>query len=315
MKKLAIGGTVDKNKKISDKALNEVRQALVGRITKWTAHEEQVKLPIPGMEFHKYTSPTVPTNALHEPSICLIVQGSKRVQLNEAEYVYDANHYLFTSVNLPIIATIVEASPKVPFFGITWTLDLGVAAQLIADSGLPPKRNKQTESGVALGVVTPELLNIYVRVLDMLDTPEDIPILAPLIHKELLYRLLIGDQGDRLRQITKTESHSQQISKAIDWLLAHHSEKVRMEELASDVGMSKSTFNHHFRAVTAMSPLQFQKWMRLHEARRLMISENQDAAGAALLVGYESPSQFSREYSRQFGAPPKQDIKNLQQLH
>ena len=306
---------MNRKQKILNKDLTEVRHALVGRISKWTANEEQVKLPIPGMEFHKYTSPTVPTNALHEPSICLVVQGVKRVQLNEAEYVYDANHYLFTSVNLPIIATIIEASPQAPFFGITWTLDLGVAAQLIADSGLPPQRNRQTESGVALGAVTPELLNIYIRILDMLDIPEDIPILSPMIHKELLYRLLTGDQGDRLRQITKTESHSLQISKAIDWLLTHYNETVRMEELASDVGMSKSTFNHHFRAVTAMSPLQFQKWIRLHETRRLMISENQDAAGAALRVGYESPSQFSREYSRQFGAPPKQDIKNLQQIH
>ncbi len=305
---------MNRNHTMSNKGIYDVRQILVNRIAKWTLNLEQVVLPIPGMEFHKYTSPTVPVNALHEPSICLVVQGSKRVQLNEAEYVYDANHYLLTSVNLPIIASIIEASPEMPFFGITWTLDLRIAAQLIADSDLPPQRITKTESGVGLGAVTPELLDIYIRVLDMLDTPEDIPILSPLIHKELLYRLLIGDQGDRLRQITQAESHSQQISKAIDWLLAHYNESVKMEKLAARIGMSKSTFNHHFRLVTAMSPLQFQKWMRLHEARKLMLSEHQDAASAALMVGYESPSQFSREYSRQFGAPPKQDIQRLRQM-
>ena len=297
----------------SHTALDDIRRNLVTRIADRTGNLDQVELPIPGMAFHRYTSPTLPVNALHVPSMCLVVQGAKRVCLNEAEYIYDANHYLFTSVNLPIIASIVEASPETPFFGITWELDLVVAAQLIADSDLPSGRGSKTESGVALGAVTPELLNVYVRALDMLDTPEDIPILAPLIHKELLYRLLVGDQGNRLRQITRAESHSRQISKAIDWLLAHYNETIKMEDLASRIGMSKSTFNQHFRSVTEMSPLQFQKWMRLHEARRLMLSENQDAASAALLVGYESPSQFSREYSRQFGAPPKQDIKNLQQ--
>lgn len=300
------------NLKPSNEALDQIRQNLVKRIGQWISNEEMVELPIPGMEFHKYTNPTIPVNALHEPSICLVIQGSKRVQLNEVEYNYDANHYLFTSVNLPIIANIVEANPEVPFFGITWTLDLRVAAQLIADSDFPRKVSTHTKSAVALGSVNSALLNIYVRALDMLDTPEDIPILAPLLHKELLYRLLVGDQGDRLRQITKAESHSQQISKAIDWILEHYSKSLRMEELASYVGMSKSTFNQHFRSVTAMSPLQFQKWMRLHEARRLMLSENHDAASASLLVGYESPSHFSREYNRQFGAPPRQDIKNLQ---
>ena len=302
------------NQKIPNEAMNEARQAMATRIVKLTASEELAGVPVPGMEFHKYAKPTVPISALHKPSICLVVQGAKRVQLNEEIYVYDANHYLFTSVNLPIIADIIEASPEVPFLGITWELDLRVVAQLISDSDYPPQRNKQTESGVALGTVTTELLNTYIRVLDLLDTPEDIPILAPLIHKELIYRLLIGDQGGRLRQIVKAESHSQQISKAIDWLLEHYNEAVRMEKLASHIGMSTSAFNHHFRSVTAMSPLQFQKWMRLQEARRLMLSENEDAASAAMLVGYESPSQFSREYSRQFGAPPRRDIKRLQEM-
>ena len=297
---------------IPDQALNEIRQTLATRIAARTAHSEVLKSSIPGLELHTYTKPTVPVSALHKPSICLVIQGAKRVRLNRDEYIYDENHYLFTSVSLPIIANISEASPERPFLGVTWELDLRVVAQLIADRDLPPQRNTHIQPGVALCEVTPALLNTYVRVLDLLDTPEDIPILAPLVHKELLYRLLTGAQGDMLRQITKAESHSRHISKAIDWLLAHYDEAVRMEELASRVGMSSSSFHHHFRSVTAMSPLQFQKWTRLQEARRLMLADNKDAATAATLVGYESPSQFSREYSRQFGAPPMRDIKRLQ---
>lgn len=303
---------VSSNERTSSGALDEIRQALAARIAERTGSVELTGSPIPGLEFHRYTKPTVPVSALHKPSMCLVVQGAKRVQLNDDVFVYDANNYLFTSVSLPIIASIVEASPEVPFLGITWELDLRVVSQLIAESGVSGHSGGQTESGVALGAVTPALLNTYGRVLDLLDTPDDIPILAPLIHKELLYRLLVGDQGDRLRQIAQAESHSQQISRAIDWMLMHYDEAVRMDDLASHVGMSKSTFNHHFRLITAMSPLQFQKWMRLQEARRLMLSENLDAASASDRVGYESPSQFSREYSRQFGESPKRDIKKLQ---
>lgn len=298
---------------ISDN-LNDARQSLVKRMTQLASREEEVKLPIPGMEFHCYTKPTVPVSALHKPSICLVIQGAKRVQLNDDVYTYDANNFLFTSVTLPIIANITEASPENPFLGITWELDLRMVAQLVADSDLPMQNSEHTESGVTLGAVTPPLLSLYMRAIDLLDTPEDIPFIAPLIHKELLYRLLKGDQGDRLRQISMDESHSLQISKAIDWLVAHFNEPVRMEEVASLAGMSMSGFNKHFRAVTAMSPLQFQKWTRLQEARRLMLAENMDAANAAGLVGYDSPSQFSREYSRQFGAPPKRDIKQLQEI-
>lgn len=294
--------------------LDEARQSLVSRMSRLSAREEEIILPIPGMEFHRYTKPTVPVSALHKPSVCLVVQGGKRVQLNDEVYTYDANRFLFTSVTLPIIANITEASPETPFLGITWELDLRMIAQMVADSELPAPASDSTESGVALGAVTPALLNTYVRALELLDAPEDIPVLAPLIHKELLYRMLKGDQGERLRQISMAESHSLQISRAIDWLLAHYNESVRMEDVASHVGMSMSGFNKHFRSVTAMSPLQFQKWMRLQEARRLMLSENRDAANAATLVGYDSPSQFSREYSRQFGAPPKRDIKRLQEM-
>lgn len=296
---------------ISD--LQEAHLNLAAKVLKWTSTDQEVKIPIPGMEFHRYSTPTMPVSVVHKPSVCLVVQGSKQVQLNEDIYLYDANHYLFTSVNFPIIANIVEASPEVPFLGITWELDLQVVSQLIADSDLPASRSTRTERGVDLGEVTPELLNTYIRVLDLLETPDDIPYLAPLIHKELVYRLLTGAQGDRLRQVVSANSSSQQISQAVDWIISNFDKPVRGEELAARAGMSKSTFHEHFRSVTDMTPLQFQKWMRLQEARKLMLAEKMDVASAACRVGYESPSQFSREYSRQFGASPKRDIKRLQE--
>ena len=167
---------------------------------------------------------------------------------------------------------------------------------------------------MAVSEVSLPLLNAFQRLIDLLDQPEDIPILAPLIQREILYRLLMGEQGPRLRQMGAAGSQSHQIARAIDWLKANFSQPLRVDDLAAHARMSTSAFHHHFRALTAMSPLQFQKWLRLHEARRLMLTEHLDAATAAFQVGYESPSQFSREYNRLFGAPPLRDITSLRQL-
>ena len=167
---------------------------------------------------------------------------------------------------------------------------------------------------MATGEVTLPMLSTFQRLIELLDEPKDIPILAPIIQREIFYRLLVGDQGMRLRQTASAGSQSQQIARAIDWLKSNFTQPLRIEDLASQVNMSTSTFHHHFREVTAMSPLQYQKWLRLNEARRLLLAENQDATTAAFQVGYESPSQFSREYSRMFGAPPLRDITNLRQM-
>ncbi|TVM10014.1 AraC family transcriptional regulator, partial [Oceanidesulfovibrio indonesiensis] len=167
--------------------------------------------------------------------------------------------------------------------------------------------------GMAVSEVSKPLLDAFLRLLDLLDEPESVPILAPMVQREIAYRLLTGEQGARLRQIAAAGSHSQQIARTIDWLKENYSQQLKVEALAKQAGMSTSTFHHHFRSVTAMSPLQFQKWIRLHEARRLMLLDRLDATSAALQVGYESPSQFSREYSRLFGAPPLRDIKRLHQ--
>ena len=259
-------------------------------------------------------APTSTTSYMHEPSICLIAQGAKRVLLGDETYVYDAHHFLLASVDLPIMAQVLEASPEKPYLGLMLKLDPREIAQLMADSSLPPPRTQHEDRGMAVGELSEPLLCAFLRLLDLLEEPEHIPILAPLVQREILYRLLIGPQGPRLRQIGAAGCRSHQIARAIDWLKANFAQPLRIDDLATQVRMSTSAFHHHFRALTAMSPLQYQKWLRLHEARKLMLTERLDAANAAFQVGYESPSQFSREYSRLFGAPPLRDIRSLNHM-
>lgn len=293
--------------------LRIAREGLVEKVARWTEGHIRLQTAIPGLMLNRLEHPIEPTSYMHDPSICLIAQGAKRVLLGEDAYVYDAHHYLITSVGLPVMAQVLEASSETPYLGLKLSLDQRELAQLMVDSELPMTRPRQAERGMAVSEVSLPLVSAFGRLLDLLDTPEDIPILAPLIQREILYRLLMGEQGPRLRQIAAAGSHSHQIARAIDWLKENYTQALRVEELASQASMSASTFHHHFRTVTAMSPLQFQKWLRLHEARRLMLTEHMDATSVALEVGYESPSQFSREYSRLFGAPPLRDIKQLRQ--
>ncbi|MEZ7195168.1 AraC family transcriptional regulator [Pseudodesulfovibrio karagichevae] len=291
--------------------ISAARSALAKRIYRWTGTDNRLISDIPGLMLVRYDTPTEPQSAMYEPCICLVAQGAKRVQLGDEEYVYDENHMLITSVGLPVMANVIKASKEAPLLSLVLKIDLRMVAQLMVDSNLPAPRNRPPGRGMAVCEVSGPLLDGFQRLIDLLDTPEDIPILSPLILKEILYRLLMGELGPRLRQIATAESHGQQVARAVGWLKENYAKQLKVEGLARETGMSVSTFHHHFRAMTAMSPLQFQKWLRLHEARRLMLSENRDATTAALQVGYESPSQFSREYKRQFGAPPLRDIKNL----
>lgn len=192
--------------------------------------------------------------------------------------------------------------------------NFGEVAQLMADSSLPPPRTQHEDRGMAVGVLSDELLCAFLRLLDLLEEPEHTPILAPLVQREILYRLLVGEQGARLRQIGAAGCRSHQVVRAIDWLKGNLTQPLRVDDLAARVRMSPSAFHHHFHALTALSPLQYQKRLRLYEARKLMLTEQMDAANAAYQVGYESPSQFSREYRRLFGSPPLRDIRNLKQI-
>jgi AraC-like DNA-binding protein len=289
-------------------------EALGKSIARWTDKGDRFVTAIPGLTLYQRDEPTQPTSIMYEPRICVIAQGAKRVLLGDDTYVYNAHHFLITSVDLPTVVQIIKASREKPCLGLILKLDQREISQLTVDSNLPPPHPQQSSRGMATGEVTLPLLTAFQRLIDLLAEPKDIPILAPIIQREIFYRLLVGDQGTRLRQMASAGSQSQQIARAVDWLKGNFTQPLRIDHLATRVNMSTSTFHHHFRAVTAMSPLQYQKWLRLNEARRLMLTENQDASTAAFQVGYESPSQFSREYSRLFGDSPLRDITSLRQM-
>ncbi|HHE0555706.1 TPA: AraC family transcriptional regulator N-terminal domain-containing protein [Vibrio parahaemolyticus] len=288
-------------------------QKLAKLIDRWTGDANQYDTPISGLRFSRWTTPTPPTSYTHNPSICLIAQGRKRVLLGEESFIYDANHFLISSVDLPIIANIIEASEEQPYLGLIMELDLTEISQLIVDSELAFTQSKEAQKGIAVGELSESLLDAFVRLAELLDEGQNIKILAPIIKREIFYRLLMSEQGTRLHQIVTAGSHSHQIAKAIDWLKNNFVKPLSVGDLASYTGLSKSSFYTHFRSMTSMTPLQFQKKLRLSEARRLMLTENLDAMAATFKVGYESPSQFSREYSRLFGAPPSKDIKSLRE--
>jgi AraC-like DNA-binding protein len=294
--------------------MEEALETMGKSIARWTDKSDRIETPIQGLVLARRDKPSEPISILYKPRICVIAQGAKRVQLGDDAYVYDAHHFLITSVDLPTFVQVTKANPEKPYLGLVLNIDQREISQLMVDSNLPPPRPQQTSRGMATGEVTLPLLAAFQRLVDLLDEPKDIPILAPIIKREIFYRLLIGDQGARLRQIAVTGSQSNQIARAIDWLKDNFTKPLRIDDLAAQVNMSTSTFHHHFRQVTAMSPLQYQKWLRLNEARRLMLVEDQDATTTAFHVGYESASQFSREYSRLFGAPPLRDIINLRQI-
>lgn len=267
--------------------------------------------PIEGLGFFRREHPSPPVVCMVEPSIILVARGEKQLWVGGEGYPYDPSRFLITSLNLPANSEVLAASPKQPCLGLTLKLDVRMLAELAAQGGLSPVRDKSVVGGVGIGTVTDALLASFERLLALLEEPDAIAILAPLIKREIHYRLLMSDQANRLRQITAVDGQGYRIAKAIDWLKLNYTSALRVDELAAQVQMSAATFHHHFRQLTAMSPLQYQKWLRLNEARRLMLNEHKDVSTAAFKVGYESPSQFSREYSRLFGVPPKRDITVL----
>lgn len=268
---------------------------------------------IPNLGLFRRNTPAPPCVCVVEPSIVLVAQGAKQMWIGGQAYPYDCSRILITSLDLPAISEVLTASPERPCVGLAMKLDLRILAELIAQGNLPPSRDRSAGMGAGIGATTPAILAAFRRLVELLDEPESIPVLAPLIQREIHYRLLQSDQTARLRQIASVDSQGHRISRAIEWLKQHYAQPLRVDDLAARVQMSGPTFHHHFRQLTSMSPMQYQKWIRLNEAKRLMLNEHLDAASAAFKVGYESPSQFSREYSRLFGAPPKRDISELRQ--
>lgn len=285
--------------------------ALIQSIGSRTPSPGDYAMPIPGLGFYRREQPAAPVVCMVEPCIVLVAQGEKQLWVGGEGYPYDTSRFLVTSLDIPANSEVLAASPEQPCLGLTFKLDLRMLAELIAQGGLPPVRERAVMKGVGIGTVTDGMLTAFARLVALLDEPEAIPVLAPLIQREIHYRLLKSDQAGRLRQICSVDGQGYRIAKAIDWLKLNFDGALRVEELAARVQMSAATFHHHFRQLTAMSPLQYQKWLRLNEARRLMLNEHQDVSSAAFKVGYESPSQFSREYSRLFGVPPKRDMATL----
>jgi AraC-like DNA-binding protein len=265
---------------------------------------------ITGVTLRRASAPTVPVATLCEPLLCIVAQGRKRAMLGEKILEYDAAKYLVGSVDLPVTSEICEASAETPYLAMSLVLDPAAIAAMLLD--MPPGADDgRPAPGLAVSPLTADLLDPVVRLLRLLDRPRDIPMLAPLAMREILYRLLLGSQGPMLRQIALADSRLSQIARAIAWIKQNYERPLRIEALAAIAHMSPSSLHRHFKGVTAMSPLQFQKRIRLQEARRRVLGLNVDAASVGFSVGYESPSQFSREYSRLFGVPPGRDAARL----
>ena len=265
---------------------------------------------IPRLHLARIDAPSEPMHGVQNAAFCLIAQGSKRVMLGGQVLDYDAETFLLASVDLPIVGQVTGATPEAPYLSLRLDFDPALLSALVLEAGEAATPGGSS-SGVSVDSVQPEMLDAAARLVALLDRPEDIPILAPLVERELLYRLLRGPQGARLRQIALADAAMHRVGRAIAWIKSNYNAPFSIEALAAEARMSPSALHHHFKAVTAMSPLQYQKQLRLQEARRLILARSMDAATAAFNVGYESPSQFSREYSRLFGAPPVRDTARL----
>ncbi len=294
-----------------DPVVIEMRRSLARRIAARTRKEGEHKTAIPGLILYHRTSPTPCYRASYEPSLSIFVQGRKRINLGGTEYLCDGSSFLLSSIDVPAESQIVEASEKVPLLCMFLSLDMPTVREVLSRDDVPETRASSHRQGFAVGETTLGLLSASSRLLDLLETPEDIPFLSHLIQREILYRILRTPQAERLRAIATSGDLSQRTTRAIAWLRANFAKPLHMEELASTARMGVSTLHHQFRALTAMSPLQYQKQLRLQTARQRMLMDGLDATSAGYEVGYESVSQFSREYSRFFGQPPMRDIKTL----
>jgi AraC-like DNA-binding protein len=263
------------------------------------------------LEFIRQSDAFTAMRGVSEPILGIVVQGQKEVLLSEETYRYGVAQYLVVSVDLPLCGYAVEATPEQPYLGFKLNLDSAILCDIIAQTNLNIGKKENSVRGWFISDAEPSLMDCAIRLTRLLDTPQDIPFLAPMIIHEIYYRLLIGEQGEAVRQIATSGSNMQRIAEVIKQLKVDFIKPLRVEDLAEQAKMSPSSFHRHFKEVTAMSPLQYQKQLRLLTARQMMLTEGADATHTAYQVGYESPSQFSREYSRMFGAPPVKDISRL----
>lgn len=286
------------------------REELVERVARAVRADGTVE-PLPGVRLHRTSAPKEPLHNVFDPAFCVIAQGSKELHLGEERYRYDPYHYCLGTVELPVVSQIIEASPERPYLSLRLKLDPILVGSVMVEAGHFSTRSHADVRAINVSPLDANLLDAVVRLVRLLDSPTEARFLAPLITREIVYWLLVGKQGDRLRQIAVQGGHTQRIAKAIERLRDEFDQPLRIGDIAREVGMSVSGFHHHFKAVTGMSPLQFQKRQRLQEARRLMLGEHLDAASTAYRVGYDDASHFNREYKRLFGTSPMRDVERL----
>jgi AraC-like DNA-binding protein len=283
------------------------REELAERIARAVPEDGKVE-PLKGLHLHRSSTPTEPLHGVSKPAFCVIAQGSKEVLLGDSRYRYDPAHYLLATVELPVVGQVLEASAERPYLSLLLELDPALVGSVMVEAGHLSSRNQGDVRALDVSPLDADLLDAAVRLMRLLDSPAEARVLRPLITREIVYRLLRGDQGNRLRHLALLGGQADRIAAAIERLRREFDQPLRIESLAREFEMSVSGFHHHFKAVTAMSPLQFQKQLRLQEARRIMLGENLDAR-----VGYDDASQFSREYKRLFGQPPVRDVERLRE--
>ena len=290
------------------------REELAERIAQTLPHDGRNE-PLKGLHFIRASAPTERVHGVAVPSLCVIAQGSKEVYLGEDCFRYDPAHYLLATVGLPVVIQIAEASAEAPFLSLRLDLDPSLVSSVMVEVGAPPSRSQPSAKAIDVSPLEAHLLDSVVRLVRLADSPTEARIMQPLVTREIVYRLVVGMQGERLRHLTRLGGDTNRIARAVERLRTEYDKPVHMEQVASELGMSVSGFHAQFKAVTAMSPLQFQKHIRLQEARRLIAGEHLDASTAGHRVGYEDASHFNREYKRLFGEPPARDAQRLRGRH
>ncbi len=286
-------------------------QQLAALIAELNYQEGSHPTAIPDVYLTKMSTTDTPRHTVDRAVFCVVAQGQKSIWLNNQRCVYDSSKYLVVSLDLPLVGQVMEATRQKPFLGISMVLDFAEISSLILEADLPLKPDSEPQKSLVVSPMDEDLLDAVIRLACLLKKPAQIPILAPLIRREIFYKLLCSEQSGFLRRMAVESSQVRRIATALEWLKRNAAKPIRMDELARQVHMSTSTMHFWFKAVTAMSPLQFQKQLRLQEARRILLSEATDAATASQRVGYRSASQFNREYRRLFGFPPLRDLERL----
>lgn len=289
--------------------LMNMRADLSAKVRERAVAEGDTATEIAGLRLYRRSVPTACTSAAYEPSLIVFLQGQKRISVGRTVYVCDPSNFLLTSVDLPVVSQVIAATKTEPMLCVALKLEMSAVREILSQHELHLEDGTTDTRAMAVGLTSIELLDACTRLLNLLQTPQDIPFLAPLIEREIIYRLLRSPQGKHLRSIATLGEQGHRTSKAVEWLRMNYAKPLRVEQLAAMARMGVSTLHHQFRSLTAMSPLQYQKQLRLHVARERMLHDGLDAASAAFEVGYESASQFSREYSRLFGQPPIRDVK------